>query len=73
MESLDAVLNNALVLPTKQPVCRRSVEEVVFASTFPDKMPRVLWIHTDGAAAMLVCCVESASQTARCPILPILD
>src|SRR5258708_17479169 len=72
VQTLDAELNDGLVIPAHQPVRRGPVEEVVFASAFPDEMPRVLGINTDGAPNVPIRRVKIAGASSSSPALVVV-
>src|SRR6476660_7050432 len=47
MQTFDAVVDDPIVAPTDQPERCRAVEKVVFSCAFPNKVPRVLGIHSN--------------------------
>jgi hypothetical protein len=73
MKSLNRRQNNIVIFPTHQPVCRRSIEEIVFAGAFPNKVPRIFGIHSDGTATVSIRCMEGAGRGLNSAILAVLD
>src|SRR5262245_20850188 len=51
MQSLEARVDHAVVSPAEQPKRGRSVEEIVLSSSFPNEMPRMLGIESDGSSS----------------------
>ncbi len=44
MQAVDGEVNHVVVAPVDEPVGGGAIEEVVFAGSLPDKMPRILRI-----------------------------
>ena len=55
MQAVDAEANDMVVAPVDEPVGGGAIEEVVFAGSLPDKMPRILGIAGENTTAM---CLE---------------
>jgi hypothetical protein len=60
VQPLDDGLDGPVILPAEQPVGRRASEEVMLTGAFPYKVPVILRIDPDRAAAAAVSYVEGA-------------
>jgi hypothetical protein len=54
MKTVDARADDTLFLPASQPVRSGAVEEIVFACSLPNEMPRVSWVNANGTAPVIV-------------------
>src|SRR6185437_9677789 len=71
MQSRNAVLNGAIVLPAHQPVGCGAIKKVMLPGTFPDKVPGIFWIDPEGALPVGVNCLQHASGCLLKIALPI--
>ena len=52
MQAVDGEVNDVVIAPVDEPVGGGAIEEVVFAGSLPDKMPRILRIAGEDTTAM---------------------
>ena len=73
MEPFDRGPDHGVVAPADQPVSGGPVEEIMFTGPFPDKVPTVLRIDADRAAAAATPHMKRAGRSPFRPSLPVLD
>jgi hypothetical protein len=72
-QPVDRLPDHRFVLPAQEPVGGRSIPEVMFASAFPDKVPRMLLVDPHRAPTFAVLRGELAGMALSICAVPELD